>query len=284
MDYLSNYHSHTVFCDGKNTPEEMVQEACRKKFKAFGFSAHAMHPYASETHLDVEQYAAYVAEINRLKKIYPIELFVGFEVEYAPCISEPDVSAYKKLGAEYIIGSVHFVTGPYKKKMFAVDDTPQVLKDGIENCFGGNVRMFVECYFETLREMVKTCTFDFVGHPDLIRKYNASLHLFDEEEKWYKQEVEKTVCVFAEKKVVTEINTGAIARKVMDDVYPSSFFLKSLCKAGVPVVISADAHSSQMIDCAFERAETCARTAGYAESMQLVRAVDGSLKWCAMPF
>ena len=34
----ANYHTHTLFCDGKNTPEEMVLEAIRLTLKLPGCS------------------------------------------------------------------------------------------------------------------------------------------------------------------------------------------------------------------------------------------------------
>ena len=38
---LEDFHMHTTFCDGVNTPEEMVQAAIRLGMKRIGFSAHA---------------------------------------------------------------------------------------------------------------------------------------------------------------------------------------------------------------------------------------------------
>lgn len=37
---LSNYHIHSTFCDGKNTPVEVVEAAIQKGFDAIGFSGH----------------------------------------------------------------------------------------------------------------------------------------------------------------------------------------------------------------------------------------------------
>ena len=37
----SNLHTHTTFCDGKNTPEDVVKEAMERGFDIIGFSAHA---------------------------------------------------------------------------------------------------------------------------------------------------------------------------------------------------------------------------------------------------
>ena len=37
----TNFHTHTTFCDGKDTPEQMVLAAIQKGFSALGFSGHA---------------------------------------------------------------------------------------------------------------------------------------------------------------------------------------------------------------------------------------------------
>ena len=42
---LANYHTHTTFCDGKNTPEEVILSAIEKGFSAIGFSGHSYTPY-----------------------------------------------------------------------------------------------------------------------------------------------------------------------------------------------------------------------------------------------
>ena len=52
---------------------------------------------------------------------------------------------------------------------------------------------------------------------------------------------------------IVEINTGAIARGWMDDVYPSAAFRALLRARGVRFLLGSDAHAAAGIDCAFER-------------------------------
>ena len=51
----------------------------------------------------------------------------------------------------------------------------------------------------------------------------------------------------------------------MDDTYPSLYFLELLHENGVPVCINSDAHTTDGLDCAFERAAEQARRVGYKE-------------------
>ena len=37
----SNYHTHTLFCDGSDSPEELVLEAIRLGCPEIGFSGHS---------------------------------------------------------------------------------------------------------------------------------------------------------------------------------------------------------------------------------------------------
>ena len=40
----TNYHMHTVWCDGRNTVEEMIRAAIDRGFDEIGFSSHARLP------------------------------------------------------------------------------------------------------------------------------------------------------------------------------------------------------------------------------------------------
>jgi lambda repressor-like predicted transcriptional regulator len=40
----TNYHTHTIWCDGRNTAEEVIVSAIEKKFDIIGFSSHSTYP------------------------------------------------------------------------------------------------------------------------------------------------------------------------------------------------------------------------------------------------
>ena len=42
---IANYHTHTTFCDGQNTAEEVVLSAIDKGFSSIGFSGHGTTPF-----------------------------------------------------------------------------------------------------------------------------------------------------------------------------------------------------------------------------------------------
>ena len=65
---LANFHTHTVFCDGKNTPEEIVLSAIDKGFSAIGFSGHGYTDF--DLRYCMKDTCGYITEINRLKDKY----------------------------------------------------------------------------------------------------------------------------------------------------------------------------------------------------------------------
>lgn len=265
----TNFHTHTTFCDGKNTPEEMVQVAIERGFSMLGFSSHSLYPFSLKGNLNHTEHESYANEILRLKKQYAdrLEIFLGFEADYIPGICCPRFENYAAFKPDFLIGSVHFI--PNSWQIFGVDNTPDDLASGINNVFGGDVQKAVSRYFSLQREMLERGDFTIIGHPDLIRKFNGKMHLFSETEEWYKKEIQATAQAIAKAGVIAEINTGAISRGHMNEPYPSDYFLSILHELQVPITISSDAHFADGIDCAFEIAVERAKKAGYTEKAVL---------------
>ena len=65
---LSTYHLHTTFCDGKNTPEEMVLEAIKLGCTEIGFSGHSHLPFEPTWTMKKEDVPVYVQTIKDLKE------------------------------------------------------------------------------------------------------------------------------------------------------------------------------------------------------------------------
>ena len=75
-----NLHTHTSFCDGKNSPEEMILSAIQKGFTALGFSGHSLFPFARSWHIAPREFSLYEKEILRLKEKYSsqIQILLGY--------------------------------------------------------------------------------------------------------------------------------------------------------------------------------------------------------------
>jgi histidinol-phosphatase (PHP family) len=195
----------------------------------------------------------YVKTIRTLAEKYKdrIEVLCGIEADYIKGVTTPDFSRYSKWGLDYIIGSIHFLASGNER--LCIDHTPEILVADINRLFNGEAKEFIKSYFAAEREMIETCDFNIIGHPDLPRKFNATLKIFNESESWYLEELEKTADVIAASKKIVEINTGAISRGWLDNPYPSMDFIQMLNIRNVPLIISSDAHSATGIDCAFDK-------------------------------
>lgn len=273
MSILANYHTHSVFCDGNSTLEEVAKSAFDCGIKYLGFSSHSAYPATTGCEMHPENFLKYKATIEELKKQYSgkMEIFFGFEADYLPPLSWPDYSYYKNFNPDYLIGSVHFVWNhdvPQNGTM-TVDDETEKVKNGLENIFFGDGKKMVQTYFDHQRQMLKSCDFDIIGHIDLIRKRNAALKFFSETDSWYKNELQSTAKEIAKAGVVVEINTGGMSRGAIDSPYPSLEFLKILKKLDVPILFSSDAHSSEHLVYGFDVAADLAKKAGYSERYYL---------------
>ena len=249
----TNLHTHSTWCDGRNTPEEMTLAAIDRGFDVLGFSSHMASPLALEETVDPARYPDYVADIRRVAAKYAdkIKVRCGAEADYIPGRTTPDRSRYAALGLDYLIGSVHYVSAP-DGALVPVDHSPEFLRDGIASHFGGDVRAYIERYFAQETEMLQF-DFDIVGHPDLVRKFNVKAPYFDEQAPWYLAARHRFALALAASGKITEVNTGAISRGWLTEPYPSADFRAELAALGVKMIYSADAHAAESIDCDWER-------------------------------
>ncbi|MBR2713731.1 MAG: histidinol-phosphatase [Kiritimatiellae bacterium] len=254
----ANYHTHSTWCDGKDSPRKAIQAAIAKGFEAIGFSSHAMLPESdTDWVLTPDKAPRYQREIRALAEEFKerIRVLCGVEADYVPGGANPDRSTYAAIFPDYIIGSIHWVVAKDGARV-PVDHTPELLADGIRDHFDGRAEAFVRAYYRQVRDMVANFRFDVVGHLDLVRKFNAKHPYFDEKADWYREEIGKTAAAVAKSGKIAEVNTGAISRGWMDNAYPSAEFREMLRAKGVKFILSSDAHAADAIDCAFDRFES----------------------------
>ena len=70
MNVISNFHTHTVYSDGKDTPEDIILEAIRMGCSEIGFSDHSYTDFDISYCMSRENTAEYKREIKRLKEKY----------------------------------------------------------------------------------------------------------------------------------------------------------------------------------------------------------------------
>jgi histidinol-phosphatase (PHP family) len=252
--HLTNLHTHTNYCDGKHSAEDMIISAINCNMKSIGISTHGPLPFKSDWSIQKTEVDNYIDEIIKLKQKYrgTIEIYLGMELDYIPGIGfdEYTLDLIKKL--DYYIASVHFLAKFNNGEMWTVDYNLEELMNGINESFNGDIRIAIETYYGYIGKMAMEYKPPIIGHLDLFKKNNKNNILFDENEKWYINAVEKCLSKIAKTPCIVEINTGGIARGYTKEQYPSTFILKMIKEKNIPVIINSDAHSTDGIICKSE--------------------------------
>lgn len=242
--YYANYHTHTCFCDGRDTPEQLVQEAIRLGCPALGFSGHSYAPYDAAC-MPKERILPYQAEIRRLQSAYSgqIRILLGIEQEY---YSDEPTEAY-----EYVIGAVHNLRrgGEYRP----LDHTRDRLIATVNDWFGGDWYALAEEYYALVGDLYEKTHCRVIAHFDLIEKFNEAGDLFDRTHPRYRAAALGALERLKTAPVIFEINTGAIARGCRTTPYPDAFLLRAMQSAHVPLMLNSDCHDRRFLLCQFER-------------------------------
>lgn len=243
-----NFHTHTLFCDGADTPEQIVQAAIAEEMTALGFSAHSFTDFDLSYCIKPENISVYKNEIRELKRRFhgKINIYCGFELDLYS-----STAAYKD--ADYIIGSAHYIK--LGKNFLSVDESRERQIADADRFFSGSLEKYAAAYFETAAEICEKLHPDFIGHFDLVNKFNEGGNLFDSscgivKNAW--QEAAKRLC---ESGVPFEINTGAIARGKRTTPYPDIDMAEFIAQHGGKFILSSDCHDKSKLLCGFEDAE-----------------------------
>ena len=233
---LANFHTHTTFCDGQSTPEEVVLAAIDLGFSTVGFSGHGYTPF--DLRYCMKDTDGYLAEIARLRVKYRdrIRILAGVEEDaFAPV----DRSRF-----DYVIGSAHYlhIDGQY----LPIDSGHDYFLDCLKAC-RGDILTLAEHYYDSFCRYLEVRKPDIIGHFDLITKYDeVGEPLFRDHAAYnslsrrYAARAAATGCVF-------EVNTGAISRGYRTAAYPSDEILYLLKQENAHLILSSDSHHADTL-------------------------------------
>ena len=256
MKNKQNLHTHTTYADGKDKPEELLQEAIKKGFGGIGFSEHSYMRFSDYPYqMTVAETENYKLEIRKLKEKYHgiIDVFCGLEFEF---FSELPIDNF-----DYLIGSVHYLA--VNGGIFGFDRGLKETLKYIDTNFNGCGMAFAKKYFETLSELPSRGNFDIVGHFDLLVKNNDKGGFIDTTSKEYINYGIETIHNLKGKIPLFELNTGAIARGYRGLPYPQMEFLKEFKNCGFGAVITTDCHDKNFIDCHYNQSKELLLAAGF---------------------
>ncbi len=262
MNYKQNLHTHSVYCDGKDTPEEIVLECLNRNFNSIGFSIHAFVPYSKTVVIPLERIEEYKTEIRRLKEKYKgvIDIYLGIEYDF--------YSDGFENGYEYTIGSVHYLDT--KNGIQGFDNNLESTLNYVNTHFDGDSLSFAKTYYETVAKLPTIKKFDIIGHFDVLTKNNELKRFLDTDCKEYFNYAKDAILALKGKIDIFEVNTGAISRRYRTSPYPSKELLKEFLANGFKPVITSDCHNKNFIDCYFDESISLLKEVGFKSQCALI--------------
>ena len=244
MGYV-DIHTHTCFCDGKDTPEDMVLSAIEKGLDTLGILTHSYVEFDLSACIPEERQAEFIAEVNRLKEKYKdkIKVLCGLEVDYYTT-SQTD-------GYDYKLGSLHYFK--IGDKFYSLDISIPGFIEMVQKEFGGDYLAVCEEYYRLLADVPRKTECDVIAHIDLITKFNEGNKLFDTSDPRYVKAYRECVDKLVTYGKPFEINTGAISRGYRTMPYPASDVLAYIKEKGGKMIISSDSHSKENIAFLFDK-------------------------------
>ena len=245
--YKTDYHIHTSFSDGRDTPEASIRAAVRMGFREIGFSDH-LHPVGKplDWYMNHDRLPEYCDEIIRLGKEHrDIAVRLGIEIDYIPGMEKKTAEFIDAYPFDYVIGSVHYLG-------------VETVDLGPEFYIGRDIDMIYENYFNLVCEAASAGLFDIIGHPDLVR-----IHRF-KPDKDISFLYRMMAAAFDDHDVAFELNTNG-RNKPIRDFYPDRKYLDMFEEHKVPVCVNSDAHFPERTGQYFDEAYELLKRSGYRE-------------------
>ncbi len=242
---LSDFHVHTTFCDGAHSPRQMVEAAIERGMDAIGFSAHSYTFFDESYCLKKADIPRYRAEISALREEYKgkIRVLLGIEQDV--------YSAEDTKGYDYVIGSAHYVLKD--ESFYAVDNSETEFCALGEKVYGGDYLALCEDYFRSVSLLAEKRDMTFIGHFDLITKFNEGGKYFDENHPRYIAAWQKALNALLPLHIPFEVNTGAMARGYRSTPYPALPILEAIKEKGGKVIFSGDTHHKDYLCHGFDK-------------------------------
>ena len=256
-----NLHTHSTYCDGNDTIEEMVETAIAKNFKVLGFSGHG--PFENdECAIPMGKLADYIAEVKRVKEKYAskIKIYLGIEEDALGIKFNHDTF-------DYIIGSVHKVYDGniYQTIDYRKDVTNKIIIDG----YNGNFLEFAKSYFNEMEKLIDDPEIDIIGHFDLIQKYNENQDMIAFDNQEYLELCYRILDKIIAANKIIEVNTGAIARGYRLKPYPHELLLRYIAKNKGMICLNSDCHDRNYLDCYYDESIQLIKNCGFDSMMIL---------------
>lgn len=251
-----DFHIHTSYCDGKNTPRQMLLRAIEEGFSAVGFSAHSYTSIDKTWCMSMDNAKKYQQEITSLKEEFSDKINIFCGVEQDMFADEPWIGKY-----DYAIGSVHYVHA--NGKYLSVDESEEEFMNTVKEHYNGDALSFAEAYYDAVGNVIEVTKADVIGHFDLIAKFNRGDKLFNSLDERYIAAWKRAADKLLAHKKPFEVNVGAMSRGYTCEPYPSLSILKYISENGGEVIFSGDCHSIDALGAYMKEADDVVKRAGF---------------------
>jgi histidinol-phosphatase (PHP family) len=238
---MIDYHLHVIAHGDRPMTVgnilEYLEVAKRRGLRQMGITEH-------DRYLDEIDLAAF----QEAREMYQdVELRLGIEIDFVPGAEERMDRDGSALPYDYVIGSVHRVTGeeidhPDHREIYEKMEAYELY----------------EAYYKNVCEAALSGRFEILGHPDLIKIFRT----FPDRD--ITPMLEETADAIAESGVAVDVNAAGL-RKPIGEVYPSRQFLEMFHRRGVPIILSSDAHAADQVAMGYEKSMKLVHDVGYRE-------------------
>ncbi|MDB4377497.1 histidinol-phosphatase [Akkermansiaceae bacterium] len=249
----ADYHTHTPLCfHAEGEPEEYIDAAIAAGVSEYGISDHA--PQTPEPFDDWRMLTTDLPEyyewIERAQKHATGKIPVrrGLECDWLPDSRDWIALLGRAHNWDYLIGSIHYLSG-------WDFDNPKWLGRWAET----DVDETWTAYWAEYTRMAESGLFDFLGHPDLIKKF--SYRPKGDLKRFYEPAIQAIVDTDG----AIELNTAGF-HKPCAEQYPSSEFLKLAASAKIPITLSSDAHAPGEVARDFDKGIALLKEAGFTST------------------
>ena len=264
---LTDYHTHTPLCHhAQGWPADYARVAVERGLAELGFADHSPMPAALEPFDDWRMALAdmprYLEAVDAARSAFPqLPIRLGLEVDYLAGHEGWIEELAGMADWDFLIGSVHYIAPGWD-----VDNPAHLSRFTTQP-----VAEIWELYFAAYEKCIRSRLFDFVGHPDLPKKFG---HRPGGDLRRYYVPV---IAALAETGTAFEINTAGL-RKPAGECYPTLEFLNLAREAGVGLLINSDAHAPGEVGAGFEAGLALAKEAGFTELVRLERRKKSAVK------
>lgn len=248
------FHSHTQYCDGRASMEEMARAAVGCGMRHYGFSPHSPIPVESPCNMKLDDVPGYLEEVKRISSLpdlHGCRFYAAMEIDYLGDEWGPASDYFKTLPLDYSIGSVHFIPSQ-DGEYVDIDGKYEDFVKRMQIYFHDDIEYVVDTFYSQSRAMIEAGGFDILGHFDKIGQ-NASYYAPGiEDSKLYRDNVESLIGMIIDRCITIELNTKA--RRQHGRFFPGERYLPDLIDAGVTILVNSDAHHPDRIEASRDEA------------------------------